>query len=160
MDPDFSWCIIIEFDITTDSSESLVRNSKISIRASHLAGEIFLRTTSSSEIILESLLLTLSTTSSGAILSFKPESDDIRQTPALEIIKLLLEAGYKNIIAYDPMANKLFDSLYHLPISYANSTKECIEKSEAIVVATGWKEFIANKELITEKKVYDLRYIF
>ena len=93
-------------------------------------------------------------------LSFKPESDDIRQTPALEIIKLLLEAGYKNIITYDPMANKLFDSLYHLPISYANSTKECIEKSEAIVVATGWKEFIANKELITEKKVYDLRYIF
>ena len=33
-------------------------------------------------------------------------------------------------------------------------------ESEAIVVATGWKEFIANKELITENKVYDLRYIF
>lgn len=93
-------------------------------------------------------------------LSFKPESDDIRQTPALEIIKLLLDAGYKNIVAYDPMASELFDSLYHLPISYAKSTDECVNKAEALVVTTGWKEFLANKDLIMQKKVYDMRYIF
>ena len=60
---------------------------------------------------------------------------------------------YTEVTAYKPDGSLDFTKMI-------KNTKECIEKSEAIVVATGWKEFIANKELITEKKVYDLRYIF
>ncbi len=92
-------------------------------------------------------------------LSFKPESDDIRQTPALEIIKLLLEAGYKNIIAYDPIANDLFDKTYNLPIKYSKSLNEAVNASDTVVIATGWKEFKENKNIFSKKNIFDLRYI-
>ncbi len=92
-------------------------------------------------------------------LSFKPESDDIRQTPVLEIINLLLDNDYKNIIAYDPLANDLFDKTYHLPIEYAVSMEEAIQKSETIIIATGWRMFIDNKHLFADKNVFDLRYV-
>ena len=92
-------------------------------------------------------------------LSFKPESDDVRQTPALDIIKLLLDRGYKNITAYDPMANELFDKIYKLPIKYADTMKEAVDKSSDIILITGWKEFTENKNLLADKNVYDLRYV-
>ncbi len=92
-------------------------------------------------------------------LSFKPESDDIRQTPALEIIKLLLEAGYKNITAYDPIANDLFDKTYNLPIKYSKSLNEAVNASDTVVIATGWKEFKENKNIFSKKNIFDLRYI-
>ncbi len=92
-------------------------------------------------------------------LSFKPESDDIRQTPALEIIKQLLAKGYEKIIAYDPLANELFAKTYNLPIEYANSFQEALELSNTFVIATGWQEFIYNKDSFLNKKVFDLRYV-
>lgn len=92
-------------------------------------------------------------------LSFKPESDDIRQTPALEIIKLLLKSGFKNLTAYDPISNKLFDRVYNLPIKYEDNLSDSIKESDAVVIVTGWKEFSENKNLFEGKKIYDLRYV-
>ncbi len=92
-------------------------------------------------------------------LSFKPESDDIRQTPALDIINLLLRSGYKNIKAYDPISNELFDKVYKLPISYAKDMNTAVADANAVVLVTGWNEFIKNSDLLKNKKVYDLRYI-
>lgn len=92
-------------------------------------------------------------------LSFKPESDDVRQTPAYEIINLLLKSGFKNIIAYDPLANELFNKIYNLPIKYAKTIDVAVKASDTIVIATGWKEFVENKDLLKDKNVYDLRYI-
>ena len=92
-------------------------------------------------------------------LSFKPESDDIRQTSALNILNLLLETGFKNITAYDPVANELFDKTYKLPINYTKTMQEAVNDAQAVVIVTGWKEFIQNKDLLKNKKVYDLRYI-
>ena len=92
-------------------------------------------------------------------LSFKPESDDVRQTPAYDIIKLLLDRGFKNIIAYDPLANKIFNDIYNLPIKYAKDLNEAVKVSSAIVITTGWKEFSENKKLFENKNVYDLRYV-
>ena len=92
-------------------------------------------------------------------LSFKPESDDIRQTPALDIINLLLKEGYTNIVAYDPISNELFDKVYKLPIKYAKSLDEAVKASDTLVIATGWKEFSENKKLYENKNVFDLRYI-
>lgn len=92
-------------------------------------------------------------------LSFKPESDDIRQTPALEVIRLLLENGYKNIIAYDPISNDLFDKTYKLPLKYAKSLDEAVNNSDAVVIATGWREFTENKNKFCKKIIFDLRYI-
>lgn len=92
-------------------------------------------------------------------LSFKPESDDIRQTPALEILNLLIENGYKKIVAYDPLANELFDKKYHLPIEYADSMESAIKDVENVIILTGWKEFIEKKDLLKNKTVFDMRYV-
>lgn len=92
-------------------------------------------------------------------LSFKPNSDDIRQTPSKIIIDMLLEKGYKNIHAYDPVANELFDKVYKLPLRYKNSVKDIADSCDVIVIATGWKEFADNQDYLKIKKVYDLRYI-
>ena len=92
-------------------------------------------------------------------LSFKPCSDDIRQTPAKEIIELFIEKGFNNICAYDPLANELFDKTYSLPIVYKNTIAEVCNDSDVIIILTGWQEFVEKQDLLKNKKVYDLRYI-
>lgn len=92
-------------------------------------------------------------------LSFKPNSDDIRQTPSKIIIDMLLEKGYKNLAAYDPIANELFDKVYKLPLRYKNSVKDIADSCDVIVITTAWKEFADNQAYLEGKKVYDLRYI-
>lgn len=92
-------------------------------------------------------------------LSFKPNSDDIRQTPSKIIIDMLLAKGYKNLYAYDPIANELFDKVYNLPLHYKNSVKDIANSCEIIVIATAWQEFADNQEYLKDKRVYDLRYI-
>lgn len=92
-------------------------------------------------------------------LSFKPESSDVRQSSSFELIKLLLKAGYTNIVAYDPVSNELFDKMYKLPIKYATTLEQAVKMSNTIVIATGWKQFIDKKHLYKNKKIFDLRYI-
>jgi len=74
------------------------------------------------------------------------------------LIKLLIDKGYKNIIAYDPLSIKSFDKTYKLPIKYSKSLNETISKANIIVLATAWQEFLDNKHLFKDKKVFDLRY--
>ena len=52
-------------------------------------------------------------------LAFKSGSDDVRLSPSKFIIEKLLAKGFANILAYDPMANEVFEKEYHLPIQYA-----------------------------------------
>jgi UDPglucose 6-dehydrogenase len=92
-------------------------------------------------------------------LSFKPNSDDVRDTPANSIISKLLEKGYKDILAYDPIANTHFDKLYKLPIQYAERMENVVNASNTIVILTGWSEFKEKKELLAGKNVFDLRYV-
>lgn len=91
-------------------------------------------------------------------LSFKPDSDDVRQSPASDIINILLNNGYKNIIAYDPLANKNFEISYGIPIRYAESLKELIKIVDVSILITNWAEFKENEILIKNKPLYDLRY--
>lgn len=94
-------------------------------------------------------------------LSFKTNSDDVRLSPPKDIIDMLISKGYKNIVAYDPMANRSFQEEYpHLKINYCSSLEEAVEKSDALAILTGWKEFKDQKELINTKKVFDYRYIY
>lgn len=73
-------------------------------------------------------------------LSFKPESDDVRNTPTADILKLVCDSGIK-VLAYDPMAMKEFDKCYKLPITYLKNSKQLIEKCGTIVILTAWEEF-------------------
>jgi UDPglucose 6-dehydrogenase len=75
-------------------------------------------------------------------LSFKQDSDDIRETPALRCIETLKERGYNRIIAYDPMAMVNFaNSHSELDIRYAESASDLIKKAQVIFIVTAWKEF-------------------
>lgn len=93
-------------------------------------------------------------------LAFKPNTNDIRDTPAKSIIEGLLQKGYKNIIAYDPMAIEEFKEAYSLPIGYSSNLKSLLEKVNHVVILTAWDEFSLNKESIKKKKVFDYRYIY
>jgi UDPglucose 6-dehydrogenase len=93
-------------------------------------------------------------------LAFKPNSNDIRDTPAKSIIEGLLQKGYKNIIAYDPMANQEFKEAYGLPIEYSSSLKSLLAKVNHVVILTAWDEFLINRESIKKKNVFDYRYIY
>ena len=84
-------------------------------------------------------------------LSFKPDSDDVRDTISAKIIEILLEEGYTNINAYDPLAIEEFQKYYNFDIDYNQDLKE------VVVIATGWEVF---RHLdFKEKTVVDLRYL-
>jgi UDPglucose 6-dehydrogenase len=78
-------------------------------------------------------------------LSFKPNTDDIREAPAMEIIHLLRNEG-ATIRAYDPEAMdnaaKLFnETKRNDPVVLCNTPYEAVEKADALVLATEWNEF-------------------
>jgi UDPglucose 6-dehydrogenase len=91
-------------------------------------------------------------------LSFKPGSDDVRETPAARIIELLLKSGRKKIVAFDPMSNESYQRAYHHPIAYADDLKTLVAKSDVLAVLTAWPEFRAGKKMFGRKKVFDGRY--
>lgn len=72
-------------------------------------------------------------------LSFKPNTDDLRDAPSIPIIKHLLKKGAK-IIAYDPVAT--VNAKKYLPeISYAKNAYECLKNADALLIITEWNEF-------------------
>jgi len=91
-------------------------------------------------------------------LSFKARSDDVRQSPVADIIKLLLDAGYSRIIAYDPLANENFKRSFNLPIDYAESFEAIVQKVQYLIVLTAWDEFKKNRNMLRGKTVFDFRY--
>ncbi len=91
-------------------------------------------------------------------LAFKPGSDDVRETPARDIIVGLLERGYTSLTAYDPVAGEAFQRAYGLPIAMAPSLEELVQGSEHLVLLTAWPEFRERRELLETKPLYDLRY--
>lgn len=92
-------------------------------------------------------------------LSFKPLSDDVRDTPAFRIIKEILIAGYKNIFAYDPVANSNFVKNYpELPIKILKSAREVYDTSEVVAIVTAWDEF-RKVPTFGNKKIVDCRYM-
>ena len=75
-------------------------------------------------------------------LAFKPETDDMRDSPSLDIISHLLAAG-ANISAYDPKA--MDEAKYLLPesVHFTKSAEDCITGADAVVLVTEWNEFRA-----------------
>ena len=77
-------------------------------------------------------------------LSYKPETDDIRDAPSISLIEGLLYRGAK-IAAYDPVANQNMQFLFpeSSTLSYKDSAKDCLVSADALIVCTEWKEFSA-----------------
>ena len=73
-------------------------------------------------------------------LSFKPETDDMRESTALVMIQLLLEAGC-TIRAYDPVAMKECQRRIGDSIIYCNDLYDAVLEADALLLLTEWKEF-------------------
>lgn len=91
-------------------------------------------------------------------LSFKPGSDDVRDTPAARVMKCLLTDGYEHLAAYDPLASEVFQRSYQLPVSYMETYEEILAQSDAFVILTAWDEFRDVRKR-TKKPVLDCRYL-
>jgi UDPglucose 6-dehydrogenase len=90
-------------------------------------------------------------------LSFKPGSDDVRDTPAAKIIEGLLKREYTNICAYDPIATENFSCHYGFPIEYKASMEDVSGEADILVILTAWDEFMSIGKY--SKQVIDCRYM-
>ncbi|NFN86299.1 UDP-glucose/GDP-mannose dehydrogenase family protein [Clostridium sporogenes] len=92
-------------------------------------------------------------------LSFKPGSDDVRDSSSAKIIRILIDKGYKNILAYDPIANRVFKEKYKFnEINYCNDIDSLCNNSDILVLATAWDEFKNIRKKYPNKKIIDCRY--
>lgn len=82
-------------------------------------------------------------------LAYKPDIDDLRESPAMEIAEILRDKGYK-IIACEPNVNTKEVNGFKL-----YSFDEIVEKADYLVLAQGHKEFKEKIRLLKEKEIYD-----
>lgn len=73
-------------------------------------------------------------------LSFKPNTDDMREAPSIVLIESLLEAGAK-VVAYDPEAMKEAKKHFGDKISYGKKAYDVVEGADALAIVTEWNEF-------------------
>lgn len=97
-------------------------------------------------------------------IAFKPNTDDIREAPALYIIDALLEKG-ATVTAFDPEAMVNARQLLNNRIRFAESQYDALEQADALIIATEWNEFrtpdfdkIAS--LLKSKAIFDGRNLF
>ncbi len=97
-------------------------------------------------------------------LAFKPDTDDIREAPALYMIDALTKAGAE-VTAFDPEAMYNVRNLIGSKINYANSEYEALENADALVICTEWgifrnPDFKRVSELLKDKVIFDGRNLF
>ena len=98
-------------------------------------------------------------------LSFKPETDDMRESTALVIIDLLTKAGC-NIRAYDPVAmDECHRRRPEAPITYCRDLYDAVLDADALLLLTEWKEFrlptwAVVRKAMRQPYVFDGRNIF
>jgi len=83
-------------------------------------------------------------------LSFKPETDDMREAPALSLIESLINAGAE-VRVYDPIAMEEAKRRLSHQIIYSNDKYEATLEADALILATEWKEFRIPAWQVVEK---------
>ncbi len=97
-------------------------------------------------------------------LSFKPETDDIRDAPSLQLIAELLKAG-AHITVFDPEAMKNVKKYLDNAVSYAKNQYDALKNADALLIVTEWSEF-RNPDfdrmvkILKNKVVFDGRNVF
>jgi UDPglucose 6-dehydrogenase len=73
-------------------------------------------------------------------LTFKPNTDDMREAPSIDIIQGLVDRG-ANVVAYDPQGMKAARELLDKKVGFADSSYEVAVDADALVLVTEWNEF-------------------
>jgi UDPglucose 6-dehydrogenase len=97
-------------------------------------------------------------------LAFKPNTDDIREAPALYMIDALTEAG-ATVCAFDPEAMNNVRQAIGDKISYAENQYAALKNADALIIATEWNEFRTPDFLkivssLKNKAIFDGRNLF
>lgn len=97
-------------------------------------------------------------------LAFKPNTDDIREAPALYMIEALVGAG-ASVCAYDPEAMGNVKRLVGDKIEFSETQYDCLNQADALVIATEWNEFrtpdfLKIVKLMKNKVIFDGRNLF
>lgn len=97
-------------------------------------------------------------------LAFKPKTDDMREAPSIEIIRLLLEKG-ASVVVTDPVAMERAKALFENKVKYCKSNYEALKGAHALIVVTEWNEFrypdfSRMKKLMTSPVIFDGRNIY
>ena len=97
-------------------------------------------------------------------LAFKPNTDDIREAPALKLIDALLERG-ASVRAYDPAAVPNTKAVYGDRITFCKDSYSAVEGADALLIATEWNEFRVLdfdkvKKLMKKLLLFDCRNIY
>lgn len=97
-------------------------------------------------------------------LAFKPETDDIREAPALYIIEDLLAAGAV-ITVFDPEAMKNVKGVFGDKITYAANQYEALKDADALLILTEWSvfrtpDFDQMEQLLKAKVIFDGRNLY
>jgi UDPglucose 6-dehydrogenase len=96
-------------------------------------------------------------------LSFKPETDDMRESPAIDIVHAIIKRG-GTVCAFDPVA--MDEAKHYLNgIEYATDEYDALVDADALVIITEWNQFRALdmervKSLLKTPKIIDLRNIY
>jgi UDPglucose 6-dehydrogenase len=99
-------------------------------------------------------------------LAFKPNTDDIREAPALDMIEELLTLG-ASVHAFDPEAMKNVKAKLGDVIDYADNQYDCLKGADALIIATEWNEFrtpdfskitanLKNKVIFDGRNLFDI----
>jgi len=84
-------------------------------------------------------------------LAFKPETDDVRESPALPLIRQLVHNG-ASVTAYDPIAMPAAQTeLENVPLAYAENLESAVAGADAVFIVTSWSEFLTVPSLIAER---------
>lgn len=97
-------------------------------------------------------------------LAFKPDTDDIREAPALYMIDALVKAGAK-ITAYDPEAMENVKGVVGDSISFAENEYDALKDADALLICTEWgvfrnPDFDKMKSLMKDSVIFDGRNLF
>ena len=97
-------------------------------------------------------------------LAFKPNTDDIREAPALNIINELIKRG-ASLQVYDPEAMANVKDLVGDKVKYSNNQYDAIKNVDALIIATEWNEFRTPnfdlmKTLLKNKVIFDGRNLY
>jgi UDPglucose 6-dehydrogenase len=97
-------------------------------------------------------------------LAFKPNTDDMREAPAITIIEELLKLGAK-IKAFDPEAMGTTKDIIGDKIEYSSGIFETLENADALILVTEWNDFRnldlkRAKECLKEPVIFDARNVF
>ena len=97
-------------------------------------------------------------------MSFKPNTDDVREAPSLYIIKELLKEGAR-VVAFDPEATENAKTVLGNKIIYTETMYDATKKQDALIIATEWSgfrnpDFDKLTKNLNNKIIFDGRNVF